>query len=122
MSAHERPVCGRAIGRFSTLTASAGRLGTAGLARRPESGQIGGVAGVVGLLLGDPFEPFANGGLLEEPKATSPTTPPPTRTTATISAERTRPRLLKAIRCFPPCVGRSVGSRCYPAPSARTTT
>ena len=54
MSAESSPVCGRASGRFSTFTASAGRFGTTPwVSVTPVSGQTGGGVGV-GLEEGEP--------------------------------------------------------------------
>ena len=98
MSAHDSPVWGRALGRFSTLTARAGRFGTDEATRTPVSGQMGGGGGRVGLPEGPPpGVPLAEGVFFVEPNATSPTTAP-MMTTATMSTVRIWPRLVKAMR------------------------
>src|SRR2546422_2836344 len=95
ISAHDSPVWGRAAGRFSILTARAGRCGTCPWT--PDNGHTGGGgagvvgAGVVGVL---PI-PCVSPAL--PPRRTTAPTPPPTSRTATTTPSRARPRVVRLI-------------------------
>src|SRR6266511_2071425 len=96
MTANDSPVWGRAEGRFSTLTARAGRAGTAVSSFTPDSGQIGGSAGVV--------EPGVVGVLpvpcvspTLPPRRTTAPMPPPISKTVTTTPSAARPRVVRLI-------------------------
>src|SRR6266511_5179350 len=99
MSAQDRPVCGRAAGRFSTLTASAGREGTGDFGLRPERGHSGGGGGVVCPPLDPPgARPPADGPVPPlPPSAITAPTPPAIRTSRTNKPSVIRPRLVRLI-------------------------
>src|SRR6266516_589270 len=79
MSAHESPVCGRACGRFSTLTARTGRFGTVPLlGASPVSGHFEGSGDGEGLAgapaAAPPPPPSATGPLPGQPASSTPAT------------------------------------------------
>src|SRR5215471_4728495 len=99
MSAQDSPVCGRSAGRFSTLTAKAGRPGTFPFAGgSPVSGHTGG--GADGEEEGEvtPSLPLARGPTPALPprNTMAPATPPATMRVAT--TEATTPRRVNAMR------------------------
>src|SRR6266705_4700253 len=100
-SAVPSPACGRASGRFSTLTARAGRSGTDPLlGATPVSGQIGGGVGD-GLDPGDPSPgPLVRVVFACPASVENPNTIPPTTTTIVVTVTAKRPRFVKAMSGF----------------------
>src|SRR5947209_1186164 len=109
MSASFRPVWGRDSGRFSTLTASAGRFGTA------PPGAICPVSGHLGGFLCTNLSTSPPGPL--PPRARAPTATAPTMTTIPTMDDK-RPRRVMAIREIPP---RAVGGQRSNGRGSRTS-
>src|SRR5438034_539691 len=96
MSAHDRPVWGRAAGTFSTFTASAGRSGTRPPAAfLPDSGQMVGGGDGEGDEFDDRVPSSASGPIpLRPPRYSTPPTTPPITSSVMRTAIRARPRLV----------------------------
>src|SRR3989442_12209260 len=113
MWAQDKPVCGRAAGRFSTLTVRAGRTGTLPeRGARPLNGHTGG--GADGELPLPPGEfPAAAGPWERPPRNTTATARAATTATMLTTPIATRPRLVAVMGGASLIRGDMERARCY---------